>query len=175
MDALALGGAGACALRIPALRQLLSRHLRALAAIGLVPFLVGIPLTHVYDAEIPSGETLGYSILALSSAVFVTWAALCNPGQTSVVRALAWTPLRSCGKYSYGMYVFHNLLHKLVGEPWLASRFGEQPPAAVVLGYALAVLLISYLLAFCSYHALEKHFLHLKSAFESGKRLPGPT
>lgn len=174
MDALALGGAGACALRVSALREQLSRRLPLLAATALVVFIVGIPLTRFYATDRLSGATFGYSSLAFSSAAFVTWAALSDTGRTSIARVLTWMPLRSCGRYSYAMYVFHNLLHKLLGEPWLVGRFGQQPPLAAVLGYALAVLLISYLLAFLSYHALEKHFLRLKGAFEPRNRAPGP-
>jgi len=37
--------------------------------------------------------------------------------------------------------------------------------------YALSVLLITYVLAFCSYHALEKHFLRLKRPFEPSERV----
>jgi peptidoglycan/LPS O-acetylase OafA/YrhL len=162
MDALALGGAGACVLRVAALRQRLVPRLQHFGAVALLVFLLGIPL---YAPERLGGETVGYSLLAFSSAAFVTWAALSDPARTRLARVLTWSPLRSCGKYSYAMYVFHNLLHKLLGEPWLAGRFGEQPPLSVVFGYALVLLLISYLLAFASYHALEKHFLRLKGAF----------
>jgi peptidoglycan/LPS O-acetylase OafA/YrhL len=86
---------------------------------------------------------------------------------TALGSLLAWSPLRSCGKYSYAMYVFHNLLHKLLGEPWLIARFGKQTPVPVAVVYSLAVLLISYALAFCSYHALEKPFLKLRRFFDS--------
>ena len=51
LDALALGGAGACLVRIPVARTWLASRLTAvnLAALGL--FLVGIPMTHAYDTE----------------------------------------------------------------------------------------------------------------------------
>jgi hypothetical protein len=60
---------------------------------------------------------------------------------------------------------FHGLLHKLVGEPWLVATFGERPSVQVAFVYALAVLAVSYLLGFCSYHLFEKHFLRLKGFF----------
>jgi peptidoglycan/LPS O-acetylase OafA/YrhL len=159
MDALALGGAGACLLRIPKLRAALRARVDLLGVVALVVFLVGIPLTHLYDRDRVSGETLGYSLLAFSSATFVSWAAM---SEARAVAVLAWVPLRSLGKYSYAIYVFHNLIHKLLGEPWLTASFGHEPPLPVIFGYALGVLLVSYLLAWLSWQALEQPFLRLK-------------
>jgi peptidoglycan/LPS O-acetylase OafA/YrhL len=167
MDALALGGAGACVLRVPALRDRASSRLGVIGVATLLLFAAGIPLTHAYATTGPSGETLGYTLLALCSGIFVTWVALSQGrARAGVLPLLAWAPLRSFGKYSYAMYIFHNLLHKLWGEPWLLARFGERPPVQIVFVYGLVILLVSYLLAFCSYHLLEKHFLRLKRFFE---------
>jgi peptidoglycan/LPS O-acetylase OafA/YrhL len=168
MDALALGGAGACLLRIPALRQQLLSRLRVIGSLALVLFLAGVPLTHIYDTGRWTGETLGYTLLAVCSATLVTAVAVL-PGarpRAGIVALLAWAPLRSCGKYSYAMYVFHNLLHWYLGVPWLVATFGERPPEHVALAYALVVLAVSYLLGFVSYHALEEPFLRLKRFFE---------
>jgi peptidoglycan/LPS O-acetylase OafA/YrhL len=169
MDALALGAAGACVLRIPDLRAIARQRQSDVAAATLLVFLLGIPLTHVYDNSHLAGETLGYSLLALSSAAFVMWVALLDGrARFGVGWLLNWPLLRSCGKYSYGMYVFHNLLDKLVGEPWIIARFGKLPPLPIVFVYGLVVFLVSYLVAFCSYHGLEKHFLKLKRFFDGG-------
>jgi len=169
MDALALGGAAACVLRIPALQAVAHERQLQLAVAALLVFLAGVPLTHMYDTDRWAGETLGYSVLAVSSGAFVLWAAMsdCSAAYGGA-RLLKWAPLRACGRYSYGIYVFHNLLHKLVGEPWLIARFGKLPPLPVVFLYALAVFAISYVAAVCSYHGLEKHFLKLKRFFERG-------
>lgn len=167
MDALALGAAAASVLRNSALREEMRRRLPAVGGVALLVFLTGVPLTHLYARDRLAGETFGYTLLAFSSAAFVMWAALpLGRAPTVIGSLLAWAPLVSCGKYSYAMYVFHNLLHKLLGEPWLIGRFGKQPPLHVAFAYTLAVLLISYVLAFCSYHALEKHFLKLKRFFD---------
>jgi peptidoglycan/LPS O-acetylase OafA/YrhL len=177
MDALSLGGAGACLLRMPAAREQIRARLALLGGAAVAVFLAGIPLTRIYYRDGISGETFGYTLLAFSSAAFVTRvAAQPDRSATLVVRLLEWGPLRSCGKYSYAMYVLHNLLHKLLGEPWLLGRFGSQPPLPVVFAYALVVLLATYALSFVSYHAFETHFLRLKRLFEpraahSGARL----
>ena len=172
MDALALGGAGACLLRLPAPRAWFVRNLGSIALLAALLFAAGIPATHVYSTSALSGQTAGYLVLALCAALFVT--ALSTP-EASQARAprrlLAAAPLRSLGLYSYAIYVFHNLLHRLWGDPWLMARYGPRPTAGVVLLYALAILGASYLLAFCSYQLLEKRFLALKRWFEpSGQR-----
>jgi peptidoglycan/LPS O-acetylase OafA/YrhL len=170
MDALALGGAGACLLFLPELRERVRRRLGVIGLAALLLFAAGIPLTHVYDTGGLAGQTLGYTLLAVCAAVFVTAAALpAGRAWSAIAALLAWAPLRSCGKYSYAIYVVHNLLHKLLGEPWLTARFGATPPAQVLFGYGLAVLLLSYLIAFVSYHTLEQHFLRLK-----GRLAPRP-
>ena len=166
MDALALGGAGACALRIPELRRRLVRMRHATSALLLGLFLLGIPLTHLYDRTRWPCETFGYTLLACCAAGFVTLVALAANSRSSAAALLAWRPLRSCGRYSYAMYVFHGLLNKLIGEPWLTARFGETPAVEVAFAYGVLVLLISYLLGYVSYRLLEEPFLRLKRFFE---------
>jgi len=134
MDALALGGAGACVLRVPALRDAVRKRQSEMAAAALLVMWVAL-----LEGRAPFG---------------VGW-------------LLNSPPLRSCGKYSYAMYVFHNLFHALVGEPWLTARFGKLLPLPVAFIYALAVFATSYVAAFCSWHLLEKHFLKLKRCFDS--------
>ena len=168
MDALALGGAAACVLRIPALKEAACKRQSELLGGALLVFLAGVPLTHMYDNGRWAGETLGYSLLAASSSAFVLWAAMSGGHASGAARLLSFAPLRSVGRYSYAIYIFHNLLHQLVGEPWLVARFGKLPPLPIAFLYALVVFAVSYVAAFCSYHALEKHFLKLKGWFERG-------
>ena len=175
MDALALGGAAACVLRIPALKEAAYKRQSQLLGAAVLVFLAGMPLTHMYDNGRWIGETLGYSLLAVSSSALVLWAAISGVHAASggcagsgAARLLNWAPLRSIGRYSYAIYIFHNLLHWLVGVPWLSARFGKLPPLPVVFLYALGVLAISYLAAVCSYHGLEKRFLRLKRCFDGG-------
>ena len=170
MDALALGGAGACVMRLPSVRRALQDRLSGINFAVLVIFLAGIPLTHSYDRTRIVGQTLGYSLLALCCATFVTTTALADRRSHGVQALLRWRWVRSCGRYSYAMYVFHGLLHKFIGEPLLVGRFGERLPGWVVFVYALVLILASYLAGFCSYHLLEKHFLRLKRYLE-----PAPT
>jgi peptidoglycan/LPS O-acetylase OafA/YrhL len=166
MDALGLGAAGACVMRVPELREGLRRRLRSVSLWVLALFLVGIPLTRAYDRGSIAVETLGYTLLAVCSAAFVNIAALGGGGRGSRIAALlSRQPLRSCGRYSYAMYVFHGLLHKLIGEPWLHIHYGPIPSVAVACAYSCAILAVSYILGFVSYHAFEKHFLRMKRWF----------
>jgi peptidoglycan/LPS O-acetylase OafA/YrhL len=127
--------------------------------------MAGTAFTRAYDIHAMSGMTAGYSILALTAAVLVTGMALADAGRNPLARALSWAPLRSCGKYSYAMYVFHVPLHKLVGTPLLATLHGPQSRPAQVALYAVAVGVVSYLLAVLSWHGFEKHWLALKGRF----------
>ncbi len=165
LDALALGAAGACALHIDPIRRWLAARVRLILAAALVVFLAGLPLTHVYDRYSWSGETLGYSLLAMVCAAFVTAIALSPTSEVRVAALLAWGPLRSIGKYSYAMYVFHGLLIKMAGEPWMIARFGTAAPAAAVIAYVAVIAMASYLMGYASYHLLETHFLKLKRLF----------
>jgi peptidoglycan/LPS O-acetylase OafA/YrhL len=163
MDALALGAAGACLVRMPSLESYTRRRLPLLGGASLALFLLAMPLTHFYDDSRIAGETIGYTVLAWCGAALVTGAAMTDGAAPSwLSRALRWAPLRSCGKYSYAMYVFHELLHKLLTLPSIIKYFGPDPAPRVIFAGSLATLLVSYGLAFLSYHGFEKHFLSLK-------------
>jgi peptidoglycan/LPS O-acetylase OafA/YrhL len=179
MDALGLGAAGACLVRLPSLHDQVRRRLPLLGGATFALFLLGMPATGLYDDSRVAGETFGYTILAWCSAAMVTGVAMTDGRTPSwLSRALRWRPLRSCGKYSYAMYVFHQLLHKLVSVPWIARHFGPQPSARVVFVASLATLVVSYALAFVSYHGFEKYFLSLKRLVQPSAlrvRPAGPT
>jgi len=162
MDGLAFGAAGACILRVPALLACIDRHLRAISVAFLGLFLLGIPLTHSYDYYGIACETFGYTLLAACSAVLITAAAIEDGRRPWPMATLAWVPLRACGKYSYGIYVFHELIHILASNPWLVAHFGPHPPPQMVLATSFATFVVSFSLAFASYQTFEKHFLGLK-------------
>jgi peptidoglycan/LPS O-acetylase OafA/YrhL len=167
LDALALGGAGACVLRIPAARTWLASRLTAINLAALALFVIGVPITRAYDTNAIQCQILGYTLLAICCATVVTTAAAGGEQakRTILARVLCWAPLRSCGKYSYAIYIFHQLLNKLVGDPWMVTTFGSHPPAHTVYLYSLTIGLISFGAAYLSYHLLEKHFLALKYLF----------
>ena len=76
--------------------------------------------------------------------------------------------LRTFGKYSYGIYVIHFLC-----VPAFDSLFQRRnmcnwtgSPLLVQVGFYVLTIASSYLLAFTSWHLMEKHFLTLKEHFE---------
>ncbi len=166
MDALALGAGGACILRLPDLRDGLRRRLAPVSVLALMLLFAGFAATRGYDIDSPVTETIGYSVLAVCCAVFVTGVALVDPlERTWITALLRWRVLRACGRYSYGMYMFHQLIHKLLGTPFMRLVFGRRPGAVAVFAYSAVIGLVSFALAFASYHLLEKRFLGLKRHF----------
>jgi peptidoglycan/LPS O-acetylase OafA/YrhL len=165
MDALALGGAGAIAMRMPGWLPLLVAARRRLWIAALIVGLAGFVITHGYPRISPLGQTVGYSLLAITFALAIL-AAACSDvagGAAWLVRSAA---LRTLGKYSYGMYVLHKPIHDLVGVPLLAS-LGIVAPTS--LGLALAYIAVTTLVilgaAVLSYELFEKRFLALKRYF----------
>jgi peptidoglycan/LPS O-acetylase OafA/YrhL len=129
--------------------------------------MVGIPFTRAYNTEAIQCQLFGYTLLALCCATLVTTTAIGDGRRRAALlaRILCWAPLRSCGKYSYAIYIFHQPIHKLLGEPWMLATFGTDPPAHLVYLYSLTIGLVSFGVAYLSYHLLEKHFLEMKYLF----------
>jgi peptidoglycan/LPS O-acetylase OafA/YrhL len=104
-------------------------------------------------------QTFGYTLIAIAFALVLT-AALNPIGM--LARVLALAPLRRCGIYSYGMYVFYAPLHLFVGLPLLA-RFISTPSLAEALVYEVVAIATTFGMAAVSWHMYERHFLALKS------------
>ena len=162
MDALALGGAAAAALRIPELGPRLAARPRPLWAGAAVAFGGGA-LFGRYDLNTFATSSIGYTFLAVACALVVL-AAAASDLQPRARSALRSAPLRALGKYSYAIYVLHKPLHDFVGKPMLA-RLGLDASRStlVALVYVAAGLGASFAVAYATFHLYEKHFLRLKS------------
>lgn len=165
MDALALGAAAAAAVRLPAWQAALAKALPRLPWIAVLLFLTGVPLTHDYTRNGFATQTFGQSILAVVFTLMVLAAAR-TPDEppTWFVRLFSWAPLRSVGKYSYGMYVFHFPLHKWLGV-YVVGLYFPKHGVALEIAYAVTMVLASYAVAWLSFHLYEQHFLRLKRYF----------
>jgi peptidoglycan/LPS O-acetylase OafA/YrhL len=183
MDALAAGGAVAALLRIPAARAAASRRRGGLALGAGALFVAGLLATRGYPRAGVRDQTFGYTILAVTFAALVLLVVLDhnpghdpghdpghNPGRGRIGAAFGNAVLRSFGKYSYAIYLFHQPLNQMVGEPWLRARLPQGPGLATGCAYMAAVTAASYAIAVVSYHGYEKHFLALKRYFPPGRR-----
>jgi peptidoglycan/LPS O-acetylase OafA/YrhL len=78
--------------------------------------------------------------------------------QNSISRLLAWKPLNSGGKISYGIYLYHfpvfRIVHEQMGEGFLQT---------------FLKFIISILIAYLSFAFIERPFLSLKKRFEKRK------
>lgn len=157
LDCLALGGWGALAARGP--QGLPGMHAKAwvLGAIGLGTILLMVAV----------GRT---SILNMSMIVYALFfmSFILVMAQPEPVMGFKWLGnnrvLHFFGKYSYGMYVFQNLLIPVVAPvisaAILAEKFGSL--AAGQLAYLVVMFGLTTLAALASWHLYEKHFLKLK-------------
>jgi peptidoglycan/LPS O-acetylase OafA/YrhL len=88
--------------------------------------------------------------------------------QSLVARAFQSSWLRTLGKYSYGLYVYHGLLsqhmHVLRVQDRLATLLGSNSLA--IAAQTLLGVGISLLVSALSYELFEKRFLALKRLFE---------
>ena len=165
MDAMALGGCVAAALRMPGLAPaLIARRGQALAAaaaifVGCVAGFHGLPRVSL------GMQTLGYSLVAICFALLVLGLACADlagddrPG----VRLWRVAPLRVLARYSYGMYVIHQILQVGFGLPFMRS-LGPWALTSTPANFAYFVtgLTVSLALAVLSYHLFEQRFLALK-------------
>jgi peptidoglycan/LPS O-acetylase OafA/YrhL len=165
MDALAIGAAAAILIRTPHHRETLSRHAAKLLPIALAVAFGGACITWLYTRDNFSTETIGFSILAIIFGLVVLACVVDNNARGSMLRKILTTaPLRSVGKYSYGMYVLHipivNSMARLL--PSFHSHFGKLYP----IPFLTTIFVLTYAAGALSYHLLEKRFLELKRQFE---------
>lgn len=167
IDAMALGGAAAAWLRnrvagspepFWARKPLISA---AVVALGAGAYTHGFPRMSV------AGQTVGYSALAVIFALAMLHGVKPSGPRRS---PLEWAWLRSVGRYSYAMYLFHMPLNLAVvdtARQWVPSLSTSGVACAV---YVLLLTLATYGLAYVSYHLFERRFLALKPRFEAEAR-----
>lgn len=164
MDALAAGAAAAALVRMPAAVAVLHRHSNKLWIMGLALGVIGAAVTDTYAVYGRGTFTIGYTMLSVCFALLLL-GAIAAPSRINIPyqKVLAYAPLRSVGKYSYAMYVFHMLIILSIGPSILAQL--KPLTSFYPLLYVLVITMLSYVAAFISYHCYEKHFLKLKGRF----------
>ncbi len=110
-----------------------------------------------------------YPMIGVFYAALLVIGVSAHPGSTAG-RLLNLGPLRSLGKYSYGIYVYHPPI--IIGTAYLFERAAASSPAVGAFGAWFLVLKIglifaaSFAAAWLSWHLYEKRFLTLKRYFE---------
>jgi len=164
-DALAAGALIAILVRDARGRQWLARwrgRVTGLAGLAVVALAVAERGFHSFALWV---QVIGQSLVALLSATLIAYAVDGEPRVPTRIQAwLSKDWLRTAGKYSYAMYLFHQpiqqFLTPLLGEavrgpdtPWRLARLAA---------YLLLVLTLTFLAAVCSWRLIEQPCLALK-------------
>ena len=168
-DALALGALGAIAIRrrdwVAWIAPRIGRA--TVVAVGILAASAiaggGLARNNVVT------QTVGYTVLAIVSALVILQATLETERGSGRLAALLASPiLRTYGRYSYAIYVFHLPLHLVITRTFIAPRLAELGPGgflALQAVYFVAGTLGLLALGALSYRVVEKPFLDLKRFF----------
>jgi peptidoglycan/LPS O-acetylase OafA/YrhL len=177
MDALAAGAIVALAVRHADDRARFVRWARRVAPAALVAVLVVWYVEDPMDNDTwtePIMQTAGYTMLALLFGALVALAATAGEDEW-VSRLFAGRTLRTLGKYSYALYLFHVPVRRWIRDTyfpvaafptWLGSPLPGQ-----LLFYVVATT-PAFLLAWASWHLYEKQVLALKRYVPYGRASP---
>ncbi len=171
MDTLAVGALIALALNQTRDFALLRRLLPPLALVSTA-MIAALWVAHRgLDALDKSSYTVGYTLLAL---VFggVLLSAITTPSARPVGRLLQLGMLRTAGKYSYAMYLFHLPIGWLLFQRTdlagsVGSVFGSHLPGELV--FTAVAFVPTFAIAWLSWRVLEGPFLRLKDLFPYAK------
>jgi peptidoglycan/LPS O-acetylase OafA/YrhL len=163
IDALATGGILALWVRAPFDPVLLVRWARrgvvvsGVLAVGLFAWKGNLammdPLTQVVRFSLSSALFGSLLILAIAA-----------PTATMAGRFWNWGLLRTFGKYSYGLYVFHYLMVFWLRRvfPTAAVTQATQSPLVARLLFMFFAISVSLGVAVLSWHLYERHFIRWK-------------
>lgn len=167
MDALACGAlAAVLVVHSPRVIGFCREHATLLLGAAFIALVAGAAFTDSYFAYNTRTLTWGHTLLAVCMTgillVMVSGARSRIAGWLDKLLSLA--PLRSVGKVSYAMYIFHPPIATAIIHPYLLPTLKKLGPGFPVW-YALATIVCTYLAALVSWHLLEKHFLRAKRFF----------
>jgi peptidoglycan/LPS O-acetylase OafA/YrhL len=169
IDTLAFGALCALLVREPLhLRVALRARPILLTAAGIgVAVSIAMGGTSSYR---PPMNVIGFTSLAILFAYFVLWAQEGGAGVRAVLRS---SGMRSIGKYSYAMYIFHVPIVAAVRRGFDVSRTHDPLGFGVLLAAEIAAAAaLSYAGGFISWRLFENRFLQLKSRFEYREKYP---
>ncbi len=164
-DALFAGALVAILLREERGVHILRRWQGRVAALAGTALIVLVGLQHGFHSDGMGTQVIGQSLIAILSACLIAYAVEEGPHASRRLQGcLSLGALRTLGKYSYAMYVFHFPIHMLLtpyAEAWVQ---GADTPArfARVALYVSTILVLSLAMALISWRLIEKPFLDLK-------------
>ena len=178
-DALAIGAALSIGLRDKFWFGVIHKILLPVLLVTTLYVAVVVMVTHGYSA-VPEEEvlvinqTVAAILFSMVLGGVVLGGVVLGKGATVSKDSRVWWlglfnsyPLRTVGKYSYAMYVFH---YPIV--MWLSHELGKYLEAShqsfnvmYALGQAGATVVLAFLLAQVSWHLLERPCLRLKKYF----------
>lgn len=162
MDSLALGGILACLESSRRLNALVPTAWRVVLGLGAMLVICSFFYPRSPESTLP--------LIFYHGAVALFFGAIVALAVCGAFRWVDNRVLREVGQKSYGMYVFHiPLLVLAIRYMHLPSRLQKWigHPYLVDVIFFFSMVIITYLVAFISYNAYEKHFLRLKRFFGS--------
>jgi peptidoglycan/LPS O-acetylase OafA/YrhL len=170
-DALAMGALLALTMRYREWWRQAVRVMRPVL-IGSAVYMLGtIVVLHGY-APVDAGIVFAnQSVAALLFAAALYFAIFPAQQKTPWQRFLSNEKLRTVGKYSYAIYVFHYPVIAALHPLWAKYCGGIEQVSSTLDTYArvLAVSVVSFLLAYCSWRLIEQPCLSLRRFFISRK------
>lgn len=172
IDALALGGVLAMALRSAASLARLQQHAQRILLAALVALLLLLIRQRGFHSTDLPVQIVGQTLVSIISAWVVYWAAMGRAPNSRAAAFLSRSWLPTLGSYSYAMYLLfypvHRLLQPLAGD-WVNT--GSEPLYVVRLWlYALLVLAITYLLARITWVVIEAPALRWRDRLDQSGR-----
>jgi peptidoglycan/LPS O-acetylase OafA/YrhL len=162
MDTLAAGALLACVYRDPESWKRMLRSRKALTLAALVLLLINLVCRHTIDNQAALEQAIVYPALVAIGAVMVASAAAGSVWMSSAA-------LRFIARISYGMYVWHLVVRRLilahVSLPDAGSPHGWWLYYGVVAGGTLGGTIV---LALVSWYAIEQPILKLKRFVPTG-------
>lgn len=157
MDSLCLGALVATAIRNPVSYAWVQR-LSCGTLVSLFILTLGIDCVWpVLTSQAFGSYSLGHTLVGLLFAALIGTVAIV-PRQHLLYRAFEILPLRTLGKYSYAIYVFHRFIYELV----LTFNWEQVPVSNHGWLIFATTLILSLGAALLSWFVIERHFLELK-------------
>lgn len=170
-DALAMGALLSLALRDRQWWQWLDDSVRPMLIVSLIYVVLTVVVSHGYPAVDAGIVFANQSIAAILFAAVLYFAVEPTWEVSSWSRLLRNSKLRAVGKYSYAIYVLHQPVIAAIDPIWKKYSVGIEHEMPTLNTYArvLAIGVVSFLLAYCSWYLIEEPFLRLRRFFVNRK------